>query len=290
MRFSFFRLTAVISLISFNSYAQTKPSEVLTWIRWNDPPIFIFNEPFKSAGILDIVEKQLQKALPQYDHKELDATVPRVLKEAESKNPICNAGWLNTPEWSKLFYFSKPVAIIPTNGVLISENKLVELSKMKVKNDLQSILNLKPDWVLGVGRLYGEGIDDILKHNNYMNNPKIFTASSSLLIHRMLNRNRVQYTLGYPFEAQYYNELFKTKTNKIVHIPLTDNTPFVEVVVACPKTQWGAKVISDVNRVLNSRQMLENINHGLVRWLSPADQKRLSAERAHFYNKNYPGI
>ena len=287
MSFVLALVLATVSILSCESFAETKE---LTWVRWEDPPIFIFNPPYKGQGVLDAVEKELKLAMPQYTHKELHATVPRVLKEARAKSAICNAGWLNTPEWGKLFYFSKPVLVIPTNGVLLKKSKAEDFFKEKGPYSLQSFLDNRPKWVLGVGRLYGEGIDEVLFKNKYQSNPKIFPVSSSQLVHRMLHLDRVQYTIGYPFEAQYYNELLKNTTDKVLHIPLTDNASFVEVVVACPKTEWGAMVISDVNKALNSRERIERMNLGLMRWLGPVDQNRLVPERLKFYKKHYPHL
>lgn len=287
MSFVLALILAAVSILSVESRANTKE---LTWARWEDPPIFIFTPPYEGQGVLDAVEKELKLAMPQYIHKELQATVPRVLKEAQAKSPICNAGWLNTPEWAKLFYFSKPVLVIPTNGVLLTKSKAQDFFKEKGPYNLQQFLDKRPDWILGVGRLYGEGIDEVLFKNKYLSNPKIFPVSSSLLVHRMLYMNRVQYTIGYPFEAEYYNELLKNTTDKVLHIPLTDNASFVEVVVACPKTEWGAKVISDVNKVLSNRARIERMNLGLMRWLNPLEQSRLIPERLKFYKKHYPHL
>lgn len=284
-----FRMIIYLLLNLFTSMSSFAKSETnqLTWIRWNDPPIFIFESPFKGQGVLDVVEKELIAALPQYKHKHLEANVPRVLKEAEEKSPICNAGWLDTPEWAKLFYFSKPVFLIPANGVLLKESKLREVKGLK---SLQDFLDKKPNWLLGVGRLYGEGIDEVLNKNNYKKNKKILPVASSLLVHRMLNTDRVQYTLGYPFEAKYYDELFGNVKDRVVHVPLTDNKPFVEVVVACPKTEWGAKVIKDVNKALNNKALLKRMEKGVARWHTPADQNRLEPELVKFYQRNYPGL
>ncbi|XGC81434.1 TIGR02285 family protein [Bdellovibrio bacteriovorus] len=286
MNFRKFIYLLLTFFISGSSFAESK-APPLTWIRWNDPPIFIFEAPFKGQGVLDVVERGLIAALPQYRHKHLEANVPRVLKEAEEKSPICNAGWLDTPEWAKLFYFSKPVFVIPANGVLLKESKLREVKGLK---SLQDFLDKKPHWLLGVGRLYGEGIDEVLNKNNYKKNKKILPVASSLLVHRMLNTNRVQYTLGYPFEAKYYDELFGNTKDRVVYVPLSDNKPFVEVVVACPKTEWGKQVIKDVNKALNNQALLKSFEKGVARWHSIEDQKRLEPELVKFYQRNYPGL
>lgn len=261
-------------------------AETIIWARWNAPPNFIVDGPFAHEGVLNVVENEIKKALPQYIHEEIEAGIPRILKEAEAKSPICNAGWLDTPEWRKMFYFSKPIFVVASNGLLIKSKLAQELLKEKGSHSLQSILDKKKDWVLGVGRLYGEGIDDVLIKNNYQHNPKITNVTSSLLAHKMLQLGRIQYTIGYPTEAQYYNELLKDDSDKIVFIPLSDNSPFVEIVAACPKSTWGAKVVKDINNILSDKKRLDRINQGLNRWLSPSDQKRLSPEISKFYKKN----
>ncbi|MDG0816694.1 TIGR02285 family protein [Bdellovibrio svalbardensis] len=263
--------------------AQVKESSQITWIRWDDPPIFIFAGPYRGQGLLDVVEVQVQKYMPQYEHKKIEGTVLRVLKEAENQSPICNAGWLDTPEWRKLFYFSKPVFVIPTNGVLIKESHLKEIVGLQ-PYALQKFLDKKPEWKLGVGRLYGEGIDPILFKNDYQKNPKFVPIATSLRVHQMLQNDRIQYTLGYPFEAVYYNELLKNK-DKVVYVPLTDNSSFVEVVVACPKNEWGKKVIADVNKVLEKPMVLAEIEKGVDRWLSKEDQRRLIQPRLEMLKK-----
>lgn len=286
----FFSVLFATALSCVGAFAETKELPKITWIRWDDPPIFIFEGPYKGQGVLDVVEKELKQALPQYQHESINANVPRVLKEAEEKSQICNAGWLNTPEWAKYFYFSKPVFVIPSNGILLKESHLKDLKNLKTPYGLQEFLDKKIDWILGIGRLYGEGIDDILKKNNYQKNPKILILPSSLLVHRMLYADRVQYALGYPFEAEYYNELLGNKDNRVVYIPLKDNADFVEVVVGCPKSPWGEKIIADVNKALTNKALLERNRKGVDRWLSPKDQKSLEVFRAKSFKKHYPSL
>ncbi|AHZ86519.1 TIGR02285 family protein [Bdellovibrio bacteriovorus] len=279
----------VLFFLAVNMFCPLAWAEDITWIRWDDPPIFIFSGPFKGRGLLDNVESELRRKLPQYTHKTIEGTVPRVLKEAEAKAPVCNAGWLDTPEWSKLFYFSRPVFVIPANGILLPKSRLTEVRNL-APYSLQKFLDDKKDWKLGVGRLYGVGIDDVLIKNNYQKNPQVITIATSLRVHKMLHSNRIQYTLGYPFEAVYYNKLLDGKNNEVVHIPVTENAARVEVVVACPKTPWGAKVIADIDQVLQNRALLEKFEKGVDRWLSIEDQEKLAPARKEFYRKNYPSL
>jgi len=47
MSFVLALVLATVSILSCESFAETKE---LTWVRWEDPPIFIFNPPYKGQG------------------------------------------------------------------------------------------------------------------------------------------------------------------------------------------------------------------------------------------------
>jgi uncharacterized protein (TIGR02285 family) len=271
-------LLVFILLLAVTSHAQLKGDNAITWMRWDDPPIFVLSGPFIGTGVLDVTQNIVMQKLPKFQHTSLESTIPRILVEAEKKTHACNAGWLDTPEWHKLFYFSKPVFVIPTNGVLIKKSKLQEIQKLRPYS-LQKFLDDKPKWKLGVGRLYGEGIDAVLEKNNYKKNEKIIAISTSLKVHQMLQSDRIDYTLGYPFEAVYYNELLKAK-DKVVYVQLNDNANFVNVVIACPRDSWGKDIIDQVNAVLLQHpESLDDITKGVDRWLSPEDRASLEKPR-----------
>ncbi|WP_413560396.1 TIGR02285 family protein [Bdellovibrio sp. HCB209] len=271
-------ISLIIAMLSGQIALATESDKAITWMQWDDPPIFIMEGPFKGQGLLDRVQEEMEIHLPNYKHTKSEATVLRVLQEAEKKSPTCNAGWLETPEWKDAFHFSKTAFVIPANGILLKESKLKEITSLKPYS-LQKILDGKPKWKLGVGRLYGEGIDAVLFKNNYQKNEKVITVPTSLRIHQMLQSDRIQYTLGYPFEATYYNELLKTK-DKVVYVDLTDNKDFVTVHVACSKSPWGKKVIEDVNKVLDDANVRKRIDQGVDRWLMKSDRDRLLKIRA----------
>lgn len=281
----------ILSGLCIQSFAEektTKADNEITWIRWDDPPLFIFSGPYQGKGILDGAEKELRKQLSQYKHRSLDATVSRAAKEAELKSHTCVAGLLDTEEWRRVFHFSKPVFVTPTNGLLFKQSHQKEIADL-APYSLQKILNKKPHWKLGVGRLYGDGIDPVLLKNDYKKNPKIISISSSYRVHQMLAKDRIQYTLGYPFEASYYNRLFETK-DPVIYRPLTDNPPTGIVYVACSRSDWGQKVINDVNKILETPGVLFNMAAGGRLWFPERDDPVLKKTRDDLYKKNYPKL
>ncbi len=265
----------------------------VTWTRWNDPPIFIEDLPFRGEGLLGKMEEEIKKELPEYEHSLIWVNFPRVLQSAKEKRETCNAGWLDTPEWRKVFYLSKPSFIIPANGVLIKKKNL-HLVRDLGPYSLRRLLSAKY-LRMAIGRLYGEGVDDYLKKVNYQNHPQIDVVKNSATAHKMLQMDRVNYTIGYPFEAYYYQQIMKTQDafkgkvqDQIIHLPLEENANYVEVVFACAKTPQGKKVIDRINKLLTDKKRLKRFEGYLDRWLSVDEIKKLELPRKYFYKKYYP--
>lgn len=279
---SFYSLFLILPFLMSPSFAKTESDKTIYWTRWDDPPIFVIDGPFRDKGFLDQVEMSIRSKLPGYEHKNIKSNVLRVLKLAEDKANTCNAGWLDTPEWRKVFHLSKPFSLIPSNGIIMKKKHYKEIAHLEPLS-LQKMLdetNLK----LGVGRLYGKGIDETLQKNNYKKNKKVKQISNSKLVHHMLNADRLDYTLGYPFEAVYYKELFKGK-EETIHIPVSENDHYVEVVVACSRTPWGENVIKEVNKLLTQKKIYDEFNVYVDRWLTPTVLEKIKQPREDFYKR-----
>lgn len=256
-------------------HSKIKPT--ITWAKWDDPPIFILSGKFKGQGTLDLVEEDLKRSLTKYRHENLEANVRRVIQLAKEKAETCNAGWLNTKEWNELFILSNPIFKLPTNGIIIKEKKLKEIN-FKSKTSLQAMIK-KRKLRMAIGRLYGEGIDDYLKSINYQKHPQIDVVASSYLAHQMLQIDRVDYTIGYPTEANYYR-IIHEGSEKIIYIPVTDNSDYVDVVVACSKTQQGRAIIDDINKKLENRGRKERYQQMLNNWLTTDQIERIKIHTA----------
>lgn len=284
-----FILIIIVNAFSWHSFAAENTSakeNEITWIHWDDPPLFILSGPFQGQGILDGAEKELRKQLTQYKHRSVEATVLRATKEAELKTHTCVAGLLDTEEWRRAFYFSKPIFVTPTNGLLIKQSHHEEIADL-APYSLQKILDKKTEWKLGTGRLYGDGIDNVL--NNHRKNPQITSIPSSYRVHQMLAKDRIQFTLGYPYEASYYNRLFNSK-DPVVYEPLSENPKFGIVYAACSRSDWGRKVIQDVNKVLETPGVLVNMSVGGRLWFPQREESILKKTREEIYKKNYPKL
>lgn len=273
-----FILLFMLFISTLNHAVERPPT--LNWVKWNDPPIFIFDGPYRNVGLLDLIQQDMEVSLPQYTHMTTHANVLRVIELAKEGKTYCNAGWLDTPQWRELFYFSRPHVVIPSNGIIIKEELykrlLPELKKFKGKPPLSFFFE-NEKLKSALGRRYGEGIDDYLDKINYLEKEQIIKSNSSLLAFKMLFRDRVDFTIGYPFEIKFY-ELGIANPVKLVHIPVSDNHPTVPIVFACSKTMDGLKIIQLIDNTL-TRHHIQLFESYLDRWLSPDDILKLYKPR-----------
>ncbi len=262
----FLVLFICVSIFAFDTIIRDQDwqdSNTIIWTRWSNPPIFIESGPYKGMGVADLTQKHLFKLLPNYNHKVLSTNIPRVIALAKEKAHTCNVSWLDTPEWRKDFYFSKPFQIVPTNGIIIRDINRDAIGR-EVPVSFDELLGAKK-LRLGVARFYGEGLDDILEKYNYKNNPKVSVASKSINPHLMLMSGRVDYILGYPMEVIFYQKTIPGYDG--VAIPTKENTNYVEVVMGCSKTPWGKKVIDEINKILEQSEVVELYQKYMNDWL-----------------------
>lgn len=263
----FFLLPIAGIVLSATTQAKEKPT--LTWVKWNDPPIFIFDGKYKGTGLLDLIQKDIESLLPEYKHVTINANVLRVIELAKNSSNTCNAGWLNTPEWSSIFYFSNPSVIIPSNGVIMKKdifNKISGEKSYPSPTPPASYFFDNKSLTSSLGRRYGEGIDDYLDKINYEKREDIIKSNNSLIAFKMLLRDRVDFTIGYPFEIKFYEMTINKEKGSLVHIPVSDNSPTVPVVFACSKNDFGREVINKINKQI-TRKKLADFDSYLRSWL-----------------------
>lgn len=151
-------------------------------------------------------------------------------------------------------YFNKiPSSFILSNGIiykkknmhLFGESGAVSFSKI-IKNK---------DFKLGIirGRKYGDRIDDIIRNNKA--NENIYertTLEQSKGLIGMLLLDRVDYILGFDWELQYLvKEFWGTKeADSLMFSSVQETLPYAITYIACSKTEWGKKVISEIDKIL----------------------------------------
>ena len=98
---------------------------------------------------------------------------------------------------------------------------------------------------------------------------------------RMLKHDRVDYTIGYGYEARYLGRQLGFEGD-VIAIPVREHSGYIPVYAGCPKTNWGRKVIADVNAIIRTSRKDPDL-YGVYReWLDPQAWER--------YRKALPGL
>lgn len=269
-------LLIVLFFSTFAHALNNRPQ--ITWMKWNDPPIYILDGPYRSVGLLDLIQQDMEVSLPQYDHTTKRARIVDILELAKEKKEICNAGLLDTPDWREFFYFSRPHLIIPSNGVIVKAalyDKLLPELKALNGNPSLSFFFENKKLTAAVGRRYGVDIDSYLDVNE-KDNPYIKTKDN-LHAFKLLFNNLADFTIGYPFEIKFYEQGLANPT-KLIHIPIAETPETTSIVFACSKTPAGLKAIELINNAL-TRHHIQLFESYLDRWLASDDILKLHKAR-----------
>lgn len=263
---------AIILILASPALAK----ESITWMEATAPPFFIHEGQYKGQGYEDLVTNILIENLPQYTHTRSIANITRHYKEFELGHNVCNVGLYRTPEREKFMYFSLPSFFTYPTVLIIDKSKwpafgnakMVKLSHILKSNTL----------IIGRGenRSYGKFVDEILDKHGTKENLFAFEGQElSLNFFNMLKLDRLDGLIGLPEEAMYQAERLGIR-GQIMTIDIEENQGNPESwfsYVACSKTEWGKKVIEDINRVLIEQRPSDRYRAAYERWLDESSHE-----------------
>lgn len=248
---------------------RAEARDKITWLSDNLAPAFISQGPDKGEGIVDGVVEIYKQHLPDYDHEHLEATMPRILQLMQEGAKVCYAGFFRTPEREAFVKFSFP-NLINYMGVLVvkKENR----SLLFKDKETISLIDLLGDarFRLGLtkGRSYGKIIDDIIKAKGDRDKILYRSGQDSLEgLLEMLAANRIDYTIGFPWEFPYVaKQMGRQDRFGAVYIQEGKETRWIKNYLGCPKNEWGEKLIQKINRILIKVRPTEAHMHYQLKW------------------------
>ncbi|MBF0587686.1 MAG: TIGR02285 family protein [Magnetococcales bacterium] len=248
---------------------QAQDDSTLIWLRDNLPPAFIQSGPEKDQGIVDGVVSMLMTALPQYQHRVKNANMARILHMIKQKRPVCYAGFLKTPEREQYITFSRANLLTMQNGIIIAKaHRGDRFEQGQAPLSLATLLG-RADLIPGLirGRSYGASIDRLLKERAPVQT--LYRTEGNALegILKMLDVGRIDYSLGFPWEAPYVAKRIGLN-HKFSILPIEENyrSRWVKNYIGCPKTPWGIKTIHHIQEALNELMPSETYMHHQLKW------------------------
>lgn len=224
--------------------------ETMIWPYICYKPIYICQGNQLVGGIGFNVINQIQKELPDYEHKTMLMPVKRILEFAKQGEHQIFYGFYKTPEREKFLRYSLPCRIsIPTFIVirktdyhLFNNGKPISLKKL-LKTQEHTFLAFK-------SISFGKGIDELLydldkKENITTLDDTTEMGPKSL---KMLINNRVDFFLS--LDSTVYDIRQLNLTDKVAYLPIIEQSTYETGYITAPKNAWGDKIINQVNKVL----------------------------------------
>lgn len=263
--------------------AETKASQgAILWAVNNAQPFYILEGENQGQGFGDRIQQLIIEALPQYEHTIQRIPLRRVVRSMEHGSPLCFSTWI---------YGTRPdISISSAPYLHYHEHGLVMLSSTYERLGRPEQLSLNrllqdSDLTLGQpqGRGYGTRLDPIL--DQYEQTAPIIRSSgpSTESIFKMLQFGRVFYTIEYPYTMRYYEQALNLQ-GQLVFVPIKENRGSIVLgAVACTRSEWGRRVIEDINRAIRSIRITESHRDILRDWLLYPESERSYWQ---FYDSN----
>ncbi|NDV21702.1 TIGR02285 family protein [Desulfovibrio sp. JC022] len=248
-----FFIILFITLISLPAHAEN----VINWYHADFPPSSIMSGNLKGTGHENLLEKKLQKALPEYKHFDHTANYGRILKQLKITNGCC-VTMMKTPDREKYIEFSEPIMLYLSNGVITLKS---QLSYFKPYIDAHGFISINrlfhnSTMRMGIskGRRYGGKVDSIIDSNTYSKKLVIHYKEDLLesLLKNIQAKRSIDYAIGYPHELQWLISQNAVE-GKFIFIPIREMPEYNLSYMGCSKNKWGKRIISKVNKIIKGR-------------------------------------
>lgn len=237
---------------------QVAAKEKITWGIYNVPPYMIQDDPVAGKGIFDQVRGLLQEKLTDFEHQDIKAPWPRVLREVQDEKKWCNIGAIKTPDREEFAYFSLPAAIFMPLKIIVRKDHKGDWKNTQSLESLLKNQNLTTSVMRN--RVYGPVVDKLLQ--TY---PPKESYSEQAEAAGMLLAGRIDYMIELPLLAKFQSEEMG-RPDELMALSIKESNEVVFNRVMCPKNEWGQKVIDQVNTILRAERPKKYYREIIEKW------------------------
>lgn len=235
-------------------------NETITWGMLNIPPLWIRDGKDKGQGLQDQFTYFLESHLTGYEHHEVAAPIARVSAMIQIGDHWCTQ-LIRKPEREEWAYFSMPMLIVLPNEIVIRKDQRVQFERFGNPIVLESLLaDRSLHLSTELRRSYGTEIDGLLKNRSL-----VPSHSNTRQAMAMLLANRFDYMIESPIVASYTAKQLEGQ-EKVIMLPIRESGRPYLISVACPKNDWGKRVIENVNAILLAERMKPEYREMMEKW------------------------
>lgn len=265
-------LLATIVLLLAYSVAQAR--DTIVWASLDFPPWMILQGKYRGQGVWDLLFKEIQAQLPDYDHQVVEMNNVRFEQLAAASVNVCKVYYFKTPERERLLYFSRPATVFLSNHVVMRREKARLLGFPERISLRQLMQDARFDGSMIEGRSYGALSDQAIRslkgrahlHSNVTSNQSLY---------EFLLLGRTDYILEFPAVRTYFENTLVVHPD-LVNIAIEEAAAYNITYVTCVRNLWGSRIIARINPILRHFVSTPAYRAAMLRWYQPADQAQLS--------------
>ncbi|MDM7862224.1 TIGR02285 family protein [Alteromonas sp. ASW11-36] len=257
-------------------------AKVINWQTFHVPPLYMKVGERIGEGFVDKMLALIIEGLPDYQHNMPLTTQARALYDIQLGKQACHPALFKTAERQKFAVFSTPAFFTPSNRLIINAGVADTRQLSSPINLLHTLENQDISLALVQGRSYGPFIDQIIANYPTENILRI-SVERNEVVFQLVNIQRVDATIAYPFELNYYSREAMAESN-LKSFVILDSPAYSLGHVACPNNAWGKAVIARVNNSLKDLVATPEYLQAMTTWWQAEAQEPMFVE---FYNAEF---
>ena len=282
-------LFALGSFAAIGAKAQTADDKAsLTWAVPPFAPAFITDRK-ELTGYAAATQNWFASRLSHYNHKVLQVPLARLL--AEMKNGEgdlrCSTTLIPTDERRAFIHFAKTILLHLPISVVVRAEDAHKFDRFMNDQGHIELSNLLADptfsSAIRIGRAYGSQVDQHL--DRFRDSSQVMQVADDTKFLRMLNLQRIDWTLYFPSEAEFYRRR-QTPELAIKALPISGNTTLLEATIGCADTPAGQKAIAEINHIIDQNPTMPWTDF-YAQWLNPNDREWFKAARDQYINSDH---
>lgn len=273
-------------LLCCAALAQAAPppaDKEMTWLALDFAPVYIRDGPDAGTGYLDEVMTMLQPYFADYRQHVIYGNSSRNELEMKRGGNTCTVGMLATLYRETFVAFGRPYMRMLPNGIITLKSLVPRFNAHRNAAGRIVLAEALADHSLRLGvartRIYGGAINRVLQPAvepaSADNVQVVATGDIGQTLYEMMQRRRIDYTLGYAIEEGYFRQRYGAR-QPTVFLPVEEANELIGANFACARTPWGRKQVEEMDkRLVSSPALVQKLRRAYESWLSPDALKLL---------------
>lgn len=259
----------LFAVLLLGNSATLAAQDTIYWAVGNFPPRLVVDDQGLVSGQAGIQLTIIETGLSEYKHEIKRTNYVEFIKHLQNQDPVCSSLVFKTPEREELAYFSEAVNISLQPQLVLRTQSYRQMGSPEKVKLAELVKNPNFRGGLETNRSYAR-FDEILLSDDG-NNITTYGVNSEQLM-GMLNAGTIDYTIEYSYRARYLQQIRNFDASIFSFVDIEEGFGYALSYVACPKNEWGKRVIEAANEVLQ----VERVKPGYLKLIQMiyADQKR----------------